>query len=48
MSRGYTKPAEKEIIDLEAQIRVLKRQVDAEKRRVSELELEMLIEGTSK
>ena len=51
MSRGYSKPAstkEKEIADLEAEVRVLKRQVEAEKRRVAQLELHMLREGTSK
>jgi ubiquinone biosynthesis protein UbiJ len=51
MSRGYSKPAstkEKEIADLEAEVRVLKHQVEAEKRRVAQLELQILREGTSK
>ena len=51
MSRGYSKPdstKEKEIADLEAEVRVLKHQVEAERRRVSELELEIRREGISK
>ena len=47
--RGYSKPdSTNEAHDLEAQIRVLKHQVEAEKRRVAQLELQILREGTSK